>query len=825
MLKEKEFFKILFSRPPQKNIVPKNTKPQKIEIHTAIEKDRERIASLPKQKKKVKKNGSIIPKIKRNTIQTIPYKKMLPNNILLLEKNLYSKTWEWEDINYSLMREEEQTNLFIQYGKMLNYYNDTVHLQMSIVNKSFNIEELKKEVLYEYSPDDPMKIYKEEYNEMLLSYIGDGKSTKKRKKYISLTIKREGDLSQINQEFKNLEDALISNFKSLDTKVRLVTNFEKVKVLKELFQGIDTPLPELSQKDFEKCIEKNYISPNYFSFKDDYFMFNNLYARVLFLRNLPSFLGDNMVNQMSEVESSMCLTININAVSPEIAVRDINRKLTSIEADKIKSVRKARKNNLPDDIAPRDQERSLIETRELLDDIMLRNEKIFKVSMQVMIFDETYEGLQQKTDIIKSIAAQNVCQMSELYLRQEAGMASCLPIGYDKIDIKRTLTTNSTAILNPFNVQELNTGNGIVYGINPRTNSIINANRKDLLNANGFILGTSGSGKSVSAKDELSQVHWKYKDDSIIIVDPQGEYTPIINEYQGEVLKISADTTNFINPLDFSETYLSEESNPLSVKTNFMITLCEVCCGEINAAETSVIDRTMSIIYAKYFETKNKKDIPTLVDFYNELLNQGETGSNLAIKMEIYCVGSQDIFAHQTNIDIHNRLFSYDISQLNGKLKSIGMLIMLENINNTIAINKSKGLFTWLFLDELHLLLEYPQSAIYVGTLFKVIRKLNAIPTGITQNIEDLLKSEHGRKMLGNAEYVKLLRQKTQDRIQIAELLNISDSQIEYVSNADAGCGLIVWGDSVIPFKTKIPENSAILDLWGTSGNKKKIAV
>ncbi|MBE6065919.1 VirB4-like conjugal transfer ATPase, CD1110 family [Clostridium cochlearium] len=819
MVKKAEFFKILFSRPPRKENKTKIVKT------TAKEKDKERVSSLPKKKKKVIKVSKAIPKIKRNTIQTIPYEKMLIDNITLLEKNLYSKTWEWDDINYSMLKQEEQENIFIQYGKLLNYFNNSVSVQISIINKAFNVDELKSEILYDCTPDDPMYIYKKEYNNMLLSYMGDGKSNKKRKKYISLSINRDGDMSQIIQEFKSLEEVLISNFKTINSKIRPVTNYEKVKVLKEIFQGIQKPLPELSQQDFNRHIEKNYISPDYFSFKDDYFMFNNMYARVLFLRNLPSFLGDSMVNQISEIDSSMCLTININSVAPDEAVKVINRKLTAIEADKIKYVRKGRRNDIPDDILPRDLERSLKETRELLDDMMSRNEKIFRASLQVMIFDETYEGLEQKTDIIKSIASQNVCQMSELYMRQEIGMASCLPLGYDKMDIKRTLTTNSTAILNPFNVQELNTGNGIVYGINPRTNSIINANRKDLLNANGFILGTSGSGKSVSAKDELSQVYWKYKDDSIIIVDPQGEYTPIVNEYQGEVLKISADTTNFINPLDFSETYLSEEANPLSVKTNFMITLCEVCCGEISAAETSVIDRTMNIIYSKYFKTRNKEDIPTLVEFYKELLKQGETGEKLAIKMEIYCVGSQNIFAHKTNIDIHNRLFSYDISQLNGKLKNIGMLIMLENITNAIANNKAKGSFTWLFLDELHILLEYPQSAIYVGTLFKVIRKLNAIPTGITQNIEDLLKSEHGRKMLGNAEYVKLLKQKPQDRIQIAELLDISDSQIEYVSNADAGCGLIVWGDSIIPFKTKIPEKSRLLKLWGTSATDNKIAV
>jgi type IV secretory pathway VirB4 component len=779
---------------------------------SALEKDNERLKKRHTKRKKEKEKR----KVPKSTIDTIPYLKMCQDNITMLEKGLYSKTFEFTDINYSIMKQEEQEDIFIIYGKLLNYFSSDVGIQINIINSVIDINEVQEKIFYKFGPDEKQNRFKEEYNNILRNFVSKREIKIVRKKYITLTLKRESfDTARV--EFNTLENALNRNFKLLGSSIRAISNKDKVKLLKGIFRGVDINLPEFTQKDFNKQVEKNFIAPDYFSFKPKYFMFGDKFAKTLILRNLPAYLSDSLIIQLSELDSALNISININSVMPAIASKIINRKLTAIESDKIKYVRHAIKNNMPTDILPRDLQFSLDEAREILSDMLTKNEKMFLANILVTAFDDSFEGLTQKVDVIKNIASQNVCQFGELVLQQEPGMVSTLPIGFNKIDIKRTLTTNSTSIFLPFNTQSLNMGKGIFYGINPRSNEIIYADRKKLMNANGFILGTSGSGKSVSAKDEMTQIFWKYPDDNIIIIDPEGEFVRIAEAYGGESLKISSDSTNYVNPLDIS--YISESKiNPLALKIDFMITLAEVCCGgEISAIERSLIDRAMNLVYGKYFISKNSDDIPTLVDFYNILKKEGDVGLYLATKLEIYCVGSQNLFAHKTNVDIKNRFFVYNIKELNPTLKALGMLIMLDNIISRITINSESKKFTWLFMDEMHVLLKYNQSAAFLENIFKIARKWGVIPTGITQNLSDLLQSEHGRKMLGNAEYIRLLRQKSGDRAQIAELLEISDNQLDYLNNPAVGSGLIVWGDAIVPFKTDIPEGSALMELWGTS--------
>lgn len=782
---------------------------------TALEADNERLKKASTKQKKEKEKR----KIPKNTIETIPYIKMCENDMTMLEKEVYSKTFEFTDINYSIMKQEQQEDIFLIYGKLLNYFNADVKIQINIINSLLDMNEIQEKVFYKSGADENEDELKKEYNDMLLNFVSKREIKIVRHKYITLTIKKES-FETARIEFQSLEQALVRNFKLLGSTIRVVSNNEKVRILKNIFRGVDINIPKsFDLKDFRKQKEKSFISPEYFSFKPKYFMFDDKYAKTLMLRNIPAFLNDNLINQLSEIDSSLNISVNINSVLPALASKIINRKLTMIESDKIKYVRRAIKNNMPTDILPRDLEFSLDEAREILSDMLTKNEKMFLVNVLITVFDTSYENLLQKIDVIKNIGSQNVCQFGDLTLQQEDGMISTLPIGYNKIEVMRTLTTNSTAIFLPFNTQSLNHRKGIFYGINPRSNEIIYADRKELMNANGFILGTSGSGKSVSAKDELTQIYWKYPDDNIIIIDPEGEFVRIAEAYGGEALKISSDSTNYVNPLDIA--YMSQnKTNPLSMKIDFMITLAEVCCGgEISAIERSLIDRTMNIVYAKYFKSQNQDDMPTLVDFYKSVKEQGELGVNLATKLEIYCIGSQDLFAHKTNVDIKNRLFVYNIKELNPTLKALGMLIMLDNIINRISINYESKKFTWLFMDEMHVLLKYNQSAAFLENIFKTARKWDVIPTGITQNLSDIMNSEHGRKMLGNAEYIRLLRQKSNDRSEIAELLEISDNQIEYLNNPSVGSGLIVWGDSIVPFKTDIPKESRLMSLWGTSSN------
>lgn len=451
---------------------------------------------------------------------------------------------------------------------------------------------------------------------------------------------------------------------------------------------------------------------------------------------------------------------------------------------------------------------SLVEAEELLDDLRSKNQKMFMTNIVIMVTANDFDELENNTEAIEAVVRKHICSVSTLKFQQEKGLQSVLPIGNCTLEIRRTLTTESTAVFLPFSSKEISQENGMYYGLNALSNNLIIFNRLMLKNPNGFILGSPGSGKSFSAKREMVNV-FLATDDDIIIIDPEREYSPLVKALMGEIINVSPASTNYINPLDMSQNY-SDDENPLVMKSDFILSFFECLVGKqgLTAKERGIIDRCLTITYAEYMQDFDAAKIPTLIDFYEVLKSQPEKeAKGLALSFELYIKGNLNVFAHKTNVNTTNRVVCYDIKDLGKQLKTLGMLIVLDYVWNRITENRAKGKRTWIYMDEVYLLFANEYSANFLFELYKRARKWGGVPTGITQNVEDLLKSETARSMLSNTDFVMMLNQATSDRVQLARLLNISDNLLAYVTNSDSGQGLICCGGSVIPFRDKFPHN------------------
>ena len=460
------------------------------------------------------------------------------------------------------------------------------------------------------------------------------------------------------------------------------------------------------------------------------------------------------------------------------------------------------------------------ESKEFLDDLTLRDQRMFLAVLTIVITADSKKELDNSTDSIMKTATKGLCQLGILRYQQLEGLNLVLPIAcrFNSIKSLRTLTTESLAVLIPFKVQEIRHENGIFYGQNVISKNMIIADRKQLLNGNSFILGVSGSGKSFTSKEEIANIKLRDKNADIIIIDPEREYAPLVKALGGEVIKISATSNNHINAMDLNSNY-GDGANPIILKSEFILSLCEQLIGKGNlgAKQKSIIDRCTASAYREFQQSNYKGKPPTLQDFREELLKQDEPeAKEIALAIELFTNGSLNTFAVNTNVDTSNSLICYDILELGKQLQPIGMLVILDNILNRITANRQKNKNTYIFIDEIYLLFQYEYSANFLFTLWKRVRKYGAYATGITQNIEDLLQSHTARTMLANSEFIIMLNQAPTDRLELAKLLNISDLQMSYITNVGAGKGLIKVGSSIVPFENKFPRDTELYKMMTT---------
>ena len=786
---------------------------KKNQTESAKSRDEQRLkaenAKKPKQKKVRKKRS--VPK----TVQkTLPYQMIVYDCIFRIDDSHFSKTYRFDDINYSIAKQEEQEAIFLGYCAVLNSLDTGADMQITVYNNRVNKAKFNDMVLLKHKGDG-FDRYIDVYNQMLTEKMEQGQNGIIRSKFLTVTV-QAADEDAARVKFSSIDVEIVNAFKKLGSDTRPMTANERVALLKDIFRGADIEIPELTEKDFKRKADRAYCCPDYLEFKKDYFLWGDKYARTMFIKDMPASLKDCLLTDILGTNLDVMVTVNVAPVDPYKALKIVQHQLTSMQANKLQAEKKALQSGYTADVINQDLKHSLQEAEELLDDLRSKNQKMFLDNIIIMVTAADMDELNANTETIEAVVRKHICSLSTLYYQQEKGLQSVLPVGNCTLKIRRTLTTESTAVLLPFSAKEISQKNGMYYGLNALSNNMILFSRLNLKNPNGFILGSPGSGKSFAAKREMLNV-FLATDDDIIIIDPESEYANLVAALNGETIYVSPASGNHINPLDMSKDYSDDES-PLTMKSDFILSFCECLVGKqgLSAKERGIIDRCLTQTYGEYLQTFDKEKTPTLMDFYETLKAQPEPeAQGLALSFELYIKGNLNMFAHQTNVDTNNRVVSYDIKDLGKQLKTLGMLIVLDYVWNRITLNRAKGKRTWIYMDEIYLLFANEYSANFLFELYKRARKWGGVPTGITQNVEDLLKSETARSMLSNTDFVMMLNQATSDREQLAKLLNISDNLLTFVTNSDSGQGLICCGGSIIPFKDKFPHNE-LYDLMTT---------
>ena len=737
-----------------------------------------------------------------------------------MENGRYSKTIQFYDINYQLAQNEDKTLIFENYCDFLNYFDSSIQFQLSFLNQSIDISEYQKSIEIPEQQDDFNGIRKE-YVAMLKNQLSKGNNGLIKTKYITFSIEAE-TLKAAKPRLERIETDILSNFKVLGVKAQPLNGKERLYVLHSLFHAQDEQKFIFSWKDIVETgmTTKDFIAPDSFNFQyKNKFQIGKNYGTVSFLHITASELTDRMLADFLDLDSNIVVSIHIQSVDQAVAIKRIKRKLSDINKMKLEEQKKAVRDGYDMDILSPDIVTYGEQAQSLLEDLQNRNERMFLVTVLVMNTAETKQKLSTDLFQAQGIAQKYNCSLRPLDYQQEQALMSSLPLAQNQIEIQRVLTTSSTAIFVPFTTQELfQEGEALYYGLNALSNNLIMADRKRLKNPNGLILGTPGSGKSFSAKREITNAFLLTNDD-IAIVDPESEYFPLVSRLGGQVVKISPSSNDYINPMDINLNY-SEDDNPLSLKSDFILSLCELIVGGkegLQPVEKTIIDRCVRMIYQNYLIEPIQSNMPILGDLYDMMKEQKEPeAQHLATALEIYVNGSLNIFNHRTNVDIRNRLVCYDIKELGKQLKKIGMLVVQDQVWGRVTENRAAHKSTRLYIDEFHLLLKEEQTAAYSVEIWKRFRKWGGIPTALTQNVKDLLASREIENIFENSDFIYMLNQAQGDRQILAKQLNISPHQLSYVTNTNAGEGLIFYGNVIIPFVDHFPKDTELYSIMST---------
>lgn len=777
-------------------------------------------AVVRKRKKAANKKTNGKKDVKKLTVQqTIAYKEMGRDGICRVQGNVYSKCIRFYDINYQLAQNEDKNAIFENWCDFLNYFDSSIHFQLSFINHKSSMKEFEQVI--KISPQgDAYDDIRMEYANMLKKQLARGNNGLVKTKYITFSIEAE-NIREAKPKLERIESDILNNFKILGVMAYPLNGEERLQILYETFNPDSTVD---FQFDYGSMIKtglntKDYVAPTSFIFKDGKtFQMGNTMGAVSYLQILAPELTDKMLAEFLDIDKDLIVNLHIQSVDQMKAIKLVKSKVTDINRMKIEEQKKAVRAGYDMDIIPSDLNTYGGEAKRLLEDLQSRNERMFLVTALFLNTAKSKQELDNAIFQTAGIAQKYNCMLKRLDYQQEEGLMSSLPLGVSHIPIKRALTTTSTAIFVPFTTQELfMSGDSLYYGLNATSNNLIMVDRKKSKNPNGLILGTPGSGKSFAAKREMTNVFFTTNDD-IIIGDPEGEYYPLVHALGGQVIHISPNSKDYINPMDINMNY-SEDDNPLGVKSDFILSLCELIMGSrdgIEAEEKSVIDRCLPLVYQNYFSDPKPENMPILGDLYDCLRKQKEPqAQRIATALEIYVNGSLKVFNHQTNVELNNRIVCFDIKELGKQLKKLGMLIIQDQVWNRVTVNRGVK-STWYYIDEFHLLLKEEQTASYSVEIFKRFRKWQGIPTGITQNIKDLLASREIENILDNSDFILMLNQAAGDRQILAKQLNISPYQLSYVTNSGEGEGLLFYGTTIIPFKDKFDKSLKLYSLMTT---------
>lgn len=761
------------------------------------------------------------PPVPRTAQQSIPFQRMFEDGTCRVRSGYYTRTIQFQDINYQLAQQEDKTAIFEEWCSFLNFFDSSIRFELSFMDLSTDTESFERSICIPFQRDGFDDV-RAEYSQMLRQQLAKGNNGLTKTKFLTFGI--HGDsMRQVKPRLEHIQNDLLNNFHRLGVLAQPLNGAQRLKLMHDMFHMDGPSRFCFDWKDLAPSglTVKDAIAPTAFAFKTSRtFQMGGIFGAVSFLSITASDLSDQLLKDLLDMDSSQIVTMHIQSVDQNKAIKTVKRTITELDRSKIEEQKKAIRAGYDMDILPSDLATYGRDAKALLKELQSQNERMFLVTFLVLNTGRTEQELENNVFQASSIAQKHNCSLCRLDYQQEQGLMSSLPLADNQIEIQRGLTTSSTAIFIPFTTQELYQSGkeSLYYGLNALSNNLIMVDRKKLKNPNGLILGTPGSGKSFSAKREITNAFLVTEDD-IIICDPEAEYAPLVQRLKGQVIKISPNSTQFINPMDINSNY-SEEENPLALKADFILSLCELVVGGkegLLPVEKTVIDRCVHLIYRRYFADPRPENMPLLEDLYEALLQQEEKEAHhVATALEIYVKGSLNLFNHRTNVDVNNRIVCYDIKELGKQMKKIGMLVVQDQVWGRVTANRSAGRSTRYYVDEFHLLLKEEQTAAYSVEIWKRFRKWGGIPTGLTQNVKDLLSSREVENIFENSDFVYMLNQAAGDRQILAKQLNISPHQLSYVTHSGEGEGLLFFGNVILPFVDRFPQELELYRIMTT---------
>ena len=775
------------------------------------------------------------PKAK-STQETLNYKKMYPNGICNVTGNVYNRMIRFSDISYQLSQDEMKQRIFAQYSTLLNSFDFNVKLQLTFINYRMNSDNFL-DVAYEYTKEnsaieiEDFELLREEYFSFLDEQRQKGSNGIIRNKYLVFSIVDESYESAVRR-LESIETSIKSSFQTMGVITESLNGLERLSIINYLLNSNTPHYVELENIPKEKLKHplKDFIAPRTFDFgyKNDEFKINNKYATTLYLSIEASELSDRALAEYLDLELEILVSMHIYSLEQQKAVKMVKTKASDLDSIKIEEQKKAIKAGYDMDILPTDLNMHVEESRKILMDLQRENERYFYLTFTITVFEDTEKDLENAVFRLTSVAQKQNCTLKKMKYQQEKGFISSLPFGNNvtEKDLERGLTTSSTAIFVPFTTQELyqEDNEPVYYGLNALSNNMIQVSRKSLKNPNGLFLGTPGSGKSFSAKREITDTYLRTADD-ILICDPEGEYPPFVHKLGGDTVTIGLNSQQFINPLDISLDY-GEGENPVAFKSDFILTMMQLIAGGkagLSARQKTIVDKCVRQIYKRFIANPTSDNVPILEDLFNAFKESGTVeGNELADALELYVHGSLNVFNHRTSINANNRLICFNIKELGSNLRELGMLVLQDHVWNKVTVNRNRSKRTWYYMDEFHKLLAEEQTSNYSIEFWKRFRKWGGVPTGITQNVKDLLTSPRIETILENSDFVYLLNQAAGDRFILQKKLGISDYQANYITNSGEGEGLIVFNGVILPFKDKFPKDKSLYAVMTTKTDEIK---
>ena len=751
--------------------------------------------------------------VPRKVQDVIPVRRIWKDGIFLTGGK-FAKTYKFTDINYLVASREDKESMFLTYSELLNSLDSGATTKITINNRRLNKANFEQSILMPLRGDFRDE-YRREYNQMLLDKA-TGANGIVQEKYLTISVVKK-DIEEARAYFARVGADLISHFSALGSKCTELDAEEKLRVLHDFYrQGEEAAFYFDPQDMMKKGHDfRDYICPDSIEKNSDYLKLGEKFCRVLFLKDYASYIKDSMVTELTDFNRNMMLSIDVVPVPTDEAVREVENRLLGVETNITNWQRRQNANNNFSAVIPYDMELQRKESKEFLDDLTTRDQRMMFGLITMVLCADSKEQLDSDTEAVLSVARKHMCQLATLKFQQIDGLNTVLPIGARKINAFRTLTTESLAVFIPFKVQEIRDSGGIYYGENAISHNLIMCNKANLLNQSAFLLGVPGSGKSFCAKELITFLILN-TDDDILICDPEGEFAPLVQALGGDIstiIRMAAGGKDRLNAMYMVDGY--GENNPIVEKSQFVMSLVEqIDKNGVGPQQKSIIDRCTALVYQ---EAQQKGTVATLCDLRDKILEQPEDkAKEIALSLELFTKGSLDIFGHESTVDLDKRIVVFDIRSLGAQLKPTGLLVITDTILNRVTLNWKKGKRTHVFIDEFHVVFENEQSGIFFNSAWRQFRKRGAYPTAITQNVEYLLDSVQASTMLSNSEFVVMLNQAASDRAKLAKLLNISDEQMSYVTNADAGCGLIKYGSALVPFINRFPKNTKLYQLMTT---------